>query len=150
MMLHECLLQLLAKIYANINDDCMFKVDKLDLTLHTDCCHTTNNDGICIDWSLHLEDLSNIQTISGMLHQLMDQRQEYLENYRCICTSGCQKLNASTKAAYVTQLSDALIIQQNIFKYSDGISKKAVPNLSIDKEILLWRNRMAHVWYYLS
>ena len=50
----------------------------------------------------------------------------------------------------MSQLSDALIIQQNIFKYSDGISKKAVPNLSIDKEILLWRNRMAHVWYYLS
>ena len=35
-----------------------------------------------------------------------------------------------------------LIIQLNIFKYSGGISKKFVPNLSIDKEILLWVNRM--------
>ena len=47
-------------------------------------------------------------------------------------------MNTSTKAVYVTQLSDALTIQLNIFKYSDGISKKVVPNLSIDEEILLW------------
>ena len=132
---HECMLQLLAKIYPNINDDCMFKIDKLELTLCNDCDHTANNDGVCIDWSLHLEDSSNIQTICGMLHQLMDPRGEYLENYRC--ADGCQKLNASTKGVYVTQLSDALIMQLNIFKYSDGISKKVVPNLSIDEEILL-------------
>ena len=24
---HECLLQLLAKIYSNVNDDCMFKIN---------------------------------------------------------------------------------------------------------------------------
>ena len=59
-----------------------------------------------------------------MLHQLMDPRREYLENYRC--ANGCQKLNTSTKAVYVTQLSDALIIQLNIFKYSGGISKKVL------------------------
>ena len=70
-----------------------------------------------------------------MLHQLMDPKGEYIENYRC--TDGCQKLNTSTKALYVTQLFDKLIIQPNDFKYSDGISKKVVPNLSIDKEILL-------------
>ena len=70
-----------------------------------------------------------------MLHQLMDPKGEYIENYRC--ADGCQKLNTSTKALYVTQLFDALIIQPNDFKYSDGISKKVVPNLSIDKEILL-------------
>ena len=46
--------------------------------------HTTNNDGVFIDWSLHLEDSSNVQTISWMLHQLMDPREEYLENYRCV------------------------------------------------------------------
>ena len=46
--------------------------------------HTTNNDGVSIDWSLHLEDSSNVQTISWMLHQLMDPREEYLENYRCV------------------------------------------------------------------
>ena len=60
-----------------------------------------------------------------MLHQLMDPRGEYLEHYRC--ADGCQKLNTSTKAVYATQLSDALIIQLNIFKYSDVISKKVVP-----------------------
>ena len=75
-----------------------------------------------------------------MLHQFMDPREEYLENYRC--DDGCQKLNTSTKAVYVTQLSDALIIQLTIFKYGDGISKKFIPNLSIDEEISLWGKRM--------
>ena len=49
----------------------------------------------------------------------MDPRGEYLENYRC--ANGCQKFNASAKAVCFTQLSDALIIQVNIFKYS-GVS----------------------------
>ena len=93
-----------------------------------------------IDWCLHLEDLSTIQTISGMLHQLMDPRGEYLENY--IFADVCQKLNASTKAVYVTHLYDALIIQLNIFKYSVGISKRVVLNWSINKESLLWGNGM--------
>ena len=137
---HQCLLQLLVKTYPNINDDCMFKINKLESTLCNDCGHTTNNDGVCIDWSLDLEDSSNVQTISGMLHQLMDPRKEYLGNYRCV--DGYQKLNISRKAIYVTQLSDALIIQLNIFKYIDGISKKFIPNLSIDQEISLWGNRM--------
>ena len=70
----------------------------------------------------------------------MDPRGEYLENYRCV--DGCQKLNTSTKAVYVTQLSDALIIQLNILKHIDGISKTFIPNLSIDEEISLWDNRM--------
>ena len=128
---HECLLQLLAIIYPGINDDCMFKIDKLESTLCDNCGHTLNNDGVCIDQSLYLEDSSNIQTISGMLHQLMDPMSEYLGNYRC--ADGCQKLNTSKKAVYVTQLSDALIIQLNIFKYRGDISKKVVPNLIIDK-----------------
>ena len=137
---HECLLQLLANIYPNFNDGCMFKINKLESTLCNDCGHTTNNDGICIDWSLHLEDSSILQTISGMLHQFMDPRGEYLENYRFV--DGYQKLNTSTKAVDVTQLCDALIIQLNIFRYTDGISKKFIPNLSIDEEISLWDNRM--------
>ena len=120
----------------------MFKINinKLESTLCNDCGLTANNDGVCIDWSLCLEDSSNLQTISGMLHQLMDPRGEYLENYRCV--DGCQKLNTSTKAVYVTQLSDALIIQLNILKHIDGISKTFIPNLSIDEEISLWDNRM--------
>ena len=79
---HECLLQLLAKIYPNINDDCMFKINKLELTLCNNCGHTANNDGVCVDQSIHLEDSSNIQTIIGISHQMY---------YRCI--DGCQKLN---------------------------------------------------------
>ena len=69
-----------------------------------------------------------------MMHQLMDTQGEYLGNYRC--PDGCQKLNTSARSGY-TQLFDALIIQLSIFKYSDGINKKVVPKLSIDKEILL-------------
>ena len=50
--------------------------------------------------------------------------------------------SASTKAVYFTQLSNALIIQLNIFKYIEGISKKFIANLSIDQEISLGGNRI--------
>ena len=69
---HECLLQLLAKIYSNINDDWMFKINKLELTLCNDCGHTTNNDVVCIDCYLRLQDSRNIQTINGMLHHYLE------------------------------------------------------------------------------
>ena len=81
---------------------------------------------------MHLDNSSNVQAIRGMLHQLMDSRGEFLENCRYV--DGCQKINTLTKAVYVTQLFDALIIQLNILKYIDGISKKVIPNLSIDEE----------------
>ena len=55
---------------------------------------------------------------------------------------GCQKLNTAAKTVQVIQLSDALIIQLNIFKCSSDISKKVVPNLRIEDEILLSGNRM--------
>ena len=45
---HECLLQLLAKIYLNSNDYCMFKIDRLELTLSNDCGYTTNNNCVCV------------------------------------------------------------------------------------------------------
>ena len=96
-----------SKIYLNINDDWMFKINKLESTLCNVCGHTTNND-VFIDTSLHLEDSSNVQTISGTLHQLMDLGEEYLENYRFF--EWCQKLSTSAKAVFVMQLSDALII----------------------------------------
>ena len=66
---HECLLQLLEKIYPNVNDECIFKIDKLESTICNDCDHAANNDGICTDWSLHSD---NSSTIRRMLHQLMD------------------------------------------------------------------------------
>ena len=69
----------------------------------------------------------------------MDPRGEYLENYKCV--DGGQKLNTSTKAVYVTQLYDALITQLNIFKCINDISKRFIPNLSIDDEVSLWGNR---------
>ena len=59
---HECLLQLLAKIYTNINDDCMFKIIKLESTLCNDSGHNTNNEGVCIDWFC-------IQRIQGIFKQ---------------------------------------------------------------------------------
>ena len=117
----------------------MFKIDKLESTFCNKYGHTANTNGVCIDTSLHLEDSSNVQTISGMLHQLMDPRGEYSKKYRC---DGCQRLNTSTKAVYVTQLSGALIIQLNILKYIGGINKKVIPNLSIDEEIAIWGNAM--------
>ena len=34
------------------------------------------------------------------------------------------------------------LLYNKTFKYTDGINKKFIPNLSIDEEILLWVNRM--------
>ena len=82
-----------------------------------------------------------------MLHQLIDPKGEYLENYRRV--DECQKLSTSTKTVYATQLSDALIIQLNIFKYIDGISKKFIPDLSIDEELHLGQKN-GSFWCYLS
>ena len=58
----------------------MFKIDKLESTLCNKCSHTANTNGVRIGTSVHLEDSSNVQTISRMLHQLMGPRREYLEN----------------------------------------------------------------------
>ena len=55
----------------------------------------------------------------------MDPREEYVESYRC--ADGCQIMNTLTMTVYVTQLSDALFIQVNIFKYGGGISHKFFP-----------------------
>ena len=60
--------------------------------MRNDCGHTTNNDGVCIDRSLHLEDSKNFQKLSWMLHQLIDPRGEYLKNFRCV--DGCQKVES--------------------------------------------------------
>ena len=45
----------------------MFKINKLESALCNDRDHTTNNDGVRIDWSLYSENSSNVQTISAML-----------------------------------------------------------------------------------
>ena len=41
------------KKLPNVIDDWMFKINKLESTVCNDCVHTTNNDSVCIDWSLH-------------------------------------------------------------------------------------------------
>ena len=91
------------------------------MILCNDCGHSTNNDGVYNDWSLHLNNSSNAQIIRGMLHQLMDPRGEFLEIY--ICVDGYQKINTSIKAVHVTQLSDALIIKLNILKYMVSVRR---------------------------
>ena len=65
-----------------------------------------------------------------MLHQPIDLRGEYLANYRCV--GECQKLDISIKVVYFMQLSDALIMQINIFKYIDGFGKTFIPNLMLN------------------
>ena len=55
----------------------MCKINKLESTLCNDCGQTTNNNGVYIDRSLHIEDSSNVQTIGRMLRQLIDPRGEY-------------------------------------------------------------------------
>ena len=42
----------------------------------------------------------------------------------------------------MSQLSEGLVIQLNIFKFVDVISKKVIPNLSIDDGISLLENTM--------
>ena len=48
----------------SINDGCIFKINKLESVLCNDYGHTTNNDGVCTNWSLHLENLSNVEAVS--------------------------------------------------------------------------------------
>ena len=82
---HEYLLQLMEKSYPVINDHCMFKLAKLESTLceNSDCHHGINKEDTCIDWSLNVEDSSDLQTISGILHNLMDPRVRRMQDYRC-------------------------------------------------------------------
>ena len=87
---HGCLLQFLVNIYPNINDDCVFKINKLESTLCNDYVHTTNNEGVCIEWFKQCSNNKwHVTSVNGSKR-----------DYRCI--DGCQKLNTPTKAVYVT------------------------------------------------
>ena len=55
----------------------MVFTDKLDPILCNVGGHTTNNDGVCLGWSLHLEDSCNVQTVSGMVHSLWIQWEDF-------------------------------------------------------------------------
>ena len=72
-----------------------------------------------------------------MLLQFMHPKGEWLENNRWVDT--CQKLNTSTKAANVLQLSDTLIIELNILNVL-MYQEKCYSKMSIDEEISLWDN----------
>ena len=88
----------------------MIKINKLESTLCNDCRHTANNEGICIDWSFHLEDSSNVQTASGTLHQLMDPRGEYLKMADIGWMSKAEYISKSCLCdTVISALSDALI-----------------------------------------
>ena len=118
-----------------------FKIDKLESTfcLSNDCGHVINNNGVCIDWPLHINDSTNIQSISGMLNELMDPRGKLLQDYRC---DRCHRVNTTTKAVYPTQVFDILLIQLNAFRFIYGTVRKVTPNVNIDQEISLWGNLM--------
>ena len=138
---HECLTQLLSKIYPGITDECIFKLTMLESTVceKDDCGKAINVDNSHNVWTVELEDTRNLQTVSGILNNVMDPRGRPLTDYRC---DGCQTINSCTKAYYVTHISDFVIIQLNIFKYIDGAIKKMIPTLRIDEEIYLWGNTM--------
>ena len=80
---HDSLIQLLEKIYPVIVDDCMFKVTTLESTVCQSCNHTIDKQETCNHLSLHLEDTSSLQTISGILRTVMDPHGMPLLNYRC-------------------------------------------------------------------
>ena len=90
---YECLLQLLAEFTSILMMTAYLRLISYSQTFYIDYGHTGYHDGAYTDWFLHLEDSSIVQTISGVLHQVMDPVGEYLENGRC--ADGCQKLNVS-------------------------------------------------------
>ena len=68
--------------------------------LCNDCGHTKNNDGVCIDWSLYLDNSSNHQTIRGVATSVNGRNKGRI--FRKLDVDECHKINASTKAVYVT------------------------------------------------
>ena len=138
---HECFLQLLNKIYPVINDNCMFKVVMLEVTVceNTACNHTLNKTDTGVDLSLNIKDSEDVQTINGNLDDLQNPHVMLLSDYRC---DRCNIIGTSSKAVCITHLSDVLIIQLCIFKFRNGVIKKLRPTLHINEEISLWGNTM--------
>ena len=62
-----------------------------------------------------------------------------LLDYRC---DNCHSLGSCTKGYYVTDISDVLIIQLVIFKFTNGRMKKVIPSLCIDEEITIFGSTM--------
>ena len=123
---HECLIQLLEKIYPNIGNNCMFKVGTLETTVCQNCGHSIDKSETCNHISLNLEDTNNLQTVSGILNMVMDPHGKLLLDYRC---DNCHSICSCTKAYCVTDISDVLIIQLVIFKFTNGRIKKVIPSV---------------------
>ena len=82
-----------------------------------------------IDLKLEVEDMRNIQTVSGLINKV--QSTDILKHYKC---DSCDTRGTSTKADFITHTSDVLIIHLKIFKYitESQVIKKIIPNLTIE------------------
>jgi len=140
---HECLLQILDKIYPSVTDDCLFKISMLESTVcqNNNCQHRAERSTNVIDLELNVISSGAIQTVTDLLSQ--PQVPSLLEGYRC---DGCHAVGSCTKADLITHTSEVLIIQLKIFNYSNehNMIKKINPNLNIEEEIMLWGNWTLH------
>ena len=146
---HECLLQLLNRIYPTITNDCMFKVSMLESTVcsnqENNCHHHIEKLVEGTDLALQVEDTRNIQTVTDLLSKI--QRPGIVEDYKCDL---CNTKNTSNKADLITHTSNVLIIHLKIFKCIDayGTIKKIIPNLNIEEKIYLWGYWTLHAIIY--
>ena len=144
---HECLLQLLDRIYPIISDDCIFKLVKHEWTFCNACQIDTHVNVASFDFSVPINDTTYPLTINNIVHELMNPHGVPLKDYRCDRPT-CQLVNSSTQAVSVTHISDMFIIQLGIFQFVDGISKKIIPRLNIDEEIHIWDTMTLHAIIY--
>ena len=142
---HEFLTFLLDEVYQEITDNCMFRVDILDTVI----CEKRLDDGhICgnevsppINSSIALTlnvDTTCIQSISDMLQKMM-MIPEVLSEYKC---DECSTVGQCYKTTTVTHLSDALLIQFSLFRYTNRRSIKLKPRIIIDDEISFYGSSM--------
>ena len=135
---HECLIQILEKIYPNF-DDCIFTVSCLESVQCTGsqdgtiagCMNEPRRIVNNMDLTLELND-SLDQNISSLI--LQSQRSRAPLGYRC---DNCGQEDTCDKVDLITGLSDILIINLKIFSYDHVTNRmtKKVPNLSINSEL---------------
>jgi len=140
---HECLLQILNKIYSSVTNDCLFKISVLESTVcqSNNCQHRAERSIDMLDLELNIFPSGAVHTVTNLLNQ--PQIPSPLEGYRC---DGCKVVGSCTKADLITHTSDVLIIQLKIFEYSNkhNMIKKKNPNVNIEEEILVWGNWILH------
>jgi len=84
---HECLLQILDKIYPSVTGDCLVKISMLESTVcqNNNCQHQVEKSMDVIDLELNIFPSETIQNVTNLLSQ--PQIPSPLEGYRC---DGCQ------------------------------------------------------------